>query len=286
MVTENKSNRTDGMESIHLPAPTIWPLVLGLGITLSLAGLITNASITVLGLLLSALASVGWFRNVLPHEKHEEIFAKPDAGKWATARAQAPRAPRAPAHIKGGLLATYSFISGIEAGLAGGTAMAMIATVFSLLKFHSLWYGVNLMAAGTFLSWSDPSDAFLSAFHLSGLLVGMIVHGTISVLIGMLYAALMPIFPRLSLLTGGVFTPLMWTALSYSLMESVSPIMGARVNWIWFVVSQIAYGLVACLVVNMRVKVNSAAFRALPFEQRAGLHGNDAHSDAGKEVGP
>ena len=64
---------TEHTATLHLPAPTVWPMVLGLGITMIAAGLVTNGTISLLGLVLSSMAAVGWFRNVLPHEKHEQI---------------------------------------------------------------------------------------------------------------------------------------------------------------------------------------------------------------------
>src|SRR5580704_14069976 len=60
-------------ETIHLPAPTAWPLVLAFGFTLLCAGLVTNGVISVLGGVLMVFGVVGWFRQVLPHEAHEDI---------------------------------------------------------------------------------------------------------------------------------------------------------------------------------------------------------------------
>src|ERR1700704_5735965 len=53
---------------IELPAPTAWPVVLAFGVTLIFAGLVTSAAVSFLGLLSAAIAIVGWFRDVLPHE--------------------------------------------------------------------------------------------------------------------------------------------------------------------------------------------------------------------------
>ncbi len=274
-----------GIESIHLPSPTVWPMVLALGVTLLVAGLITNAAISLLGAVFAVAASVGWFRNVLPHERHEEVHAPVSAAERAAAVAASagPRpAPAAAAHGQRRL--TYSFLSGIEAGAAGGAAMALVATAFGMVRFHSLWYAINLMAASSFLSWSNASDAFLSGFHLQGLLAGLLIHMLISVLVGLLYAATMPIFPRLSLVAGGILGPLVWTGLAFSLTKSVAPLLGARVDWLWFIVSQIAFGLTAVWIVNLRIRFLSAEFQSLPFDQRAGLHSNEAQRSAASEV--
>src|ERR1700735_4158178 len=54
---------------IELPAPTAWPLALAFGFTLMLAGLLTNASLSVLGLVLAVAGGVGWCRGGLPSDR-------------------------------------------------------------------------------------------------------------------------------------------------------------------------------------------------------------------------
>src|SRR6185436_13546150 len=58
---------------VELPAPTAWPIVLAFGTTLLFAGLVTSATISVLGAVLMIAGAVGWFRDVLPHEAHEVV---------------------------------------------------------------------------------------------------------------------------------------------------------------------------------------------------------------------
>jgi flagellar biosynthesis protein FliR len=64
----------------------------------------------------------------------------------------------------------------------------------------------------------------------------------------------------------------LWTGLAYSVLGIVSPILDQRIDWLWFTVSQCAFGLVAGFVVNLEVKVRTPQFQALPFAVRAGLH--------------
>lgn len=58
----------------------------------------------------------------------------------------------------------------------------------------------------------------------------------------------------------------------HSALGIISPILNQRINWWWFIVSQIAFGLVAGFVVNLQVKVRTPQFRSLPFAVRAGIH--------------
>jgi hypothetical protein len=64
MLTEEKREQTSGM--IKLPAPTIWPMITALGITLLCAGLVTHVAVSLVGLILALRGAVGWFREDLP----------------------------------------------------------------------------------------------------------------------------------------------------------------------------------------------------------------------------
>jgi hypothetical protein len=258
---------------IHMPMPTAWPFVLALGITLVATGMVTNVAVSVLGMVLSLAAAVGWFRAVLPEEAHEMVEAHDKPLEIASARTAIERLPVGPLHRKMIPVETFQFTTGLKGGIAGGIAMIVPATLFSLLKYHSLWYATNLMAAGGFVSWADQSDQFLAQFHMQGLFAALAIHTVASLLVGLLYGAMLPMFPRWPILTAGFLAPLLWTGLLSSVLGIVSPILNARIDWYWFVPSQIAFGLVAGYVVNLQAKVRTPQFQALPFAVRAGLHG-------------
>ena len=59
--------------TVQLPAPTVWPIVLAFGLTLIFAGLVTSVSVSILGAVLAVAGTVGWFRDILPHEAHETV---------------------------------------------------------------------------------------------------------------------------------------------------------------------------------------------------------------------
>src|SRR5206468_2816208 len=65
------SERFEGRPgTILVPGSTAAPLFTAVGVTLLLAGLVTNASVSAVGVVLFAVGAVGWFREVLPDE-HE-----------------------------------------------------------------------------------------------------------------------------------------------------------------------------------------------------------------------
>lgn len=262
--------------AIELPSPTAWPLVLALGVSLILAGMVTNIAVGLLGLLFTVAGGVGWFFEVLPQEAHEAVPVSAEQVSIGSIRTILRREPE---HLAEGEtprmilpIETFRITTGIRGGIAGGIAMIVPATLFSVLKYHSVWYAMNLLAAGGFVSWAGESNAFLSQFHMQGLLAALLIHGLTSLLVGLLYGAMLPMFPRYPIVTAGFMAPLLFTGILYSALGIVSPILNQRIDWFWFVVSQIAFGLVCGFVVNLQARVRTPQFRALSFAVRAGLH--------------
>jgi hypothetical protein len=257
---------------VVLPASTAWPMVLALGLSLVVAGMVTNAAISVLGLLATVLASIGWFRQVLPIEHHESVEVQAQLMPVVSTRPSVAQLPIDTMHRKMLPVETYKITAWIKGGIAGGIAMAIPAMLYGWIKYHSIWYAVNLLAAGGFVSWAGESNAFLAEFHLRGFLAALAIHGAVSLLVGLLYGAMLPMFPQWPILTCGFIAPFLWTGLAYSVLGIVSPILDQRIDWLWFTISQCAFGLVAGYVVNLDVKVRTPQFQALPFAVRAGLH--------------
>ena len=258
---------------VRLPSPTAWPLVLALGIALLCTGLVTSGYIGLLGLLLTICSGVGWFFQVLPEEQHVDVAVQTEEIRIVSSRTSMERLPTSDRHRKILPIETFLVSTGIKGGVVGGIAMIVPATIFSVLRYHSIWYASNLLAAGGFVSWVGASDAFLSQFHLQGLLAAIAIHGLTSLLVGLLYGAMLPMYPKYPIVTAGLVAPLLFTGILHSALGIVSPILNERIDWFWFVVSQIAFGLVCGFVVNLHTKVRTAQFQALPFAVRAGLHG-------------
>jgi hypothetical protein len=258
--------------TVQLPAPTAWPMVLALGISLMLGGMVTHWVISLLGLVMVVPAIVGWFFEVLPEEHHVYVDVHTDVVEIKSTRETLAQLPLGERHRKLLPVETFSMMSGVKGGIAGGLAMIVPAGLYGLIRYHSVWYAANLLAAGGFVSWAGESNAFLAQFHLRGLLAALAIHGLASVLIGLLYGAMLPMFPRWPILTAGFVAPFLWTGILRSALGIISPILDQRIDWWWFIVSQIAFGLVAGFVVNLHVKVRTPQFRSLPFTIRAGIH--------------
>jgi hypothetical protein len=257
-------------ETVNLPASTAWPIVLAFGITLLFAGLITTASISLLGAVLSVTGAVGWFRNVLPQENEETVEVKELPAVLTTTRREVERLPVAPELPRALLpLEIYPVSAGIKGGLAGSVAMAVLACLYGLLKQRSIWYPINLLAATAYAQELQLGGASLHAFHLGGFLLAAAIHLVTSLLVGLLYGAMLPMFPRRPILLGGLVAPILWTGLLYSILGLIDPLLNRLISWPWFIASQVAFGVVAGLVVVQQARVRVHQF--LPFMMRAGF---------------
>jgi len=264
--------------TVRLPAPTAWPLVFALGIALLLAGLITSFSVSLLGLILFVAGAVGWFQDLLPHEKHVDVPFCEEILPVATSRSRVERLPIAPDVPRVLLpLETYPISAGIKGGLAGSVGMALLACLYGVLKQHSLWYPINLLAATTYYGHHvmlEPGS--LSTFHLSSFLLASLIHLITSVLVGLLYGAMLPMVPRHPILLGGLVAPVLWTGLVHAVINLVNPLLASRVDWWWFAASQAAFGIVAGIVVMRQQRVPIKQY--IPFAVRAGI---ETHSTMG-----
>ncbi len=285
------SHDTHGAEHdgfVQLPTPTIWPFILALGISLAVAGMVTHWVITLLGVCLVVPAAVGWFFQIFPHEQHEGVAISTEIVTISSSRIASSHPSISQGRREVEPLESFSPMVGIKGGIAGGIAMTIPATIFGLLQYHSIWYPINLLAAGGFVSWAGKSDAFLAQFHPEGLAAGAAIHIFTSLLVGLLYGAMLPMFPRKPILTCGFIAPFLWTGILYTSLGVLSPILNARIHWGWFFLSQVAFGLAAGFVVNLQVKVRSESFRSLPFAVRAGLHTDQSFDieEIGKKEDP
>jgi hypothetical protein len=254
---------------IALPAPTHWPLVLAVGLTLLFAGLVTNFMVSALGMVLAVAGVLGWFRQVLPHEAHELL---PVTEEEKTIEREGRRVMRIQLPTGGrGMMPveTYPIRSGIIGGFAGGTAMIVLAEIYGIVRFHSIWYVVNLLGGAGVAGWTTPTEQQLATFHLSAFLIAVLIHTASAFLVGLLYGALLPIMPRHPIILGGLIAPALWTGLLHSILPLLNPFFDEHINWYWFALTQVGYGVVAGWVVVK--KGNIQRLRDVPLAVRLGV---------------
>lgn len=271
-------------EVVELPAPTAFPLVLAVGLTLAFAGLVTNVGVSIVGIVLTFAGCLGWFRQVLPHPKHETIPVRVEKIEFTTTRRTVARIQVDETHRARLPVHTPSVFAGVKGGIAGGIAMIVPATLYGVIGYHSIWYAVNLLGGAGVAGWTNPTLDQLTHFRLTALIVATVIHAVISLLVGLLYGAMLPMLPRHPIFLGGVIAPLLWTGLLHSSLGLINPFLDQRINWVWFVISQVAFGVVAGLVVAKQAHIYTAQY--LPFAARVGLETPGLMHERDAEDGP
>jgi len=255
--------------AIKLPSPTAWPIILAFGATLVAAGLVTNPIVSMIGAVFILAGSVGWFGQVLPSEAHVFVPVEADTVVCSTARKRVHHVYLNAKHRTYLPLETYPVIAGLKGGIAGGIAMIVPAMLYGYLAEHSIWYPINLLGGAGVAHWRNPSVADIAAFHWQGLIVATIIHCAASLLVGLLYGAMLPMLPRHPVLLGGIVAPLMWTGLLHSAMGIINPALNSHIAWGWFVASQIFFGIIAGSVVARAERIENVV--SLPAVARLGI---------------
>jgi hypothetical protein len=259
-----------GPREIEVPAPTAWPFVLAFGFTLMFTGLLTSVSVTILGTALAVAGCVGWFREVFPHEHEVIVPIVPEDLSVTTERRVVERLPVAADQLRAWLpVHTYPVSAGVKGGLAGSVAMAVLACAYGVIKAGSIWYPINLLAAVAYAQSLKLGPAQLNSFHADSFAIALILHGLVSTLVGLLYGAMLPMFARRPIVLGGLIAPVLWSGLLYTMLGLLNPLLASRIDWFWFMASQIAFGVVAGIVVVRQERVKTR--ENLPFIVRAGI---------------
>jgi len=281
LITEQSTESRPTPREIEVPAPTAWPLVLAFGSTLLFAGLVTSLSVSLFGAVLSLAGCIGWFREVFPHEHEQTVPVVAEDIRITTERRVVERVPVA--HYQRAWLPvhTYPVSAGVKGGLAGSVAMAVLACAYGVLKAGSIWYPINLLAAAVYAQSLKLGPAQLYSFHADSFAIALGLHALVSTMVGLLYGAMLPMFPRRPIVLGGLIAPVLWSALIYTMLGLLNPMLESHIDWYWFVASQVGFGIVAGLVVVRQSRMLTR--ENLPFAMRAGVEAPGMISPHGDE---
>jgi hypothetical protein len=252
------------IHTVEMPAPTAGPIVMAFGFSLVFAGMVTGGAVSVLGAFLAVAGIVGWFRDVLPHEAHESVLVQRPPEAVTSMRHEVARVELTQEMRRAWLpLEIHPISAGVKGGLAGSVAMAALAMLYGMVSGNGVWYPINLLAAGFLPASMTSTTAQLTAFHLNVFLIAIPMHLLTSLLVGLLYGAMLPMLPHRPVLLGGFIAPLLWSGLIYGILGIVNPVLDQHIHWVWFVISQMGFGIVAGLVVSRTQKIPTT--QRMPF---------------------
>jgi hypothetical protein len=147
--------------------------------------------------------------------------------------------------------------------------MAALACAYGVLKAGSIWYPINLLAASVYAQSLKVGASQLNAFHPDSFVIALGLHALISMTVGLLYGAMLPMFARRPILLGGLIGPVLWSGLLYSILSLLNPLLERHIDWLWFMASQVAFGVVAGLIVVRHPQVPTR--ENVAFAIRAGV---------------
>ena len=267
--------------SIQLPAPTFWPIVFSFGVTLLAAGVVTQWVVSVVGFILALRGAFGWWKDVIPHEHHEEVPIDPKhrpAPILVEMRSvvrmklgEGQHRERIPTEV-------HPYSAGIVGGLAGGAVMAGLACLYGLIAEHSIWYPINLLAGAVIPSMGSETVAQLKQFDGLAFVAAVVGHSVLSCLVGVLYAVMLPMFPKYAPFWAGILMPLFWSGLVATTLNILNPVLNTRISWPWFVVCQLGFGLVGGYIIARSTSIHTMqtwSFAERAFLETPGLHRTD-----------
>jgi hypothetical protein len=147
--------------------------------------------------------------------------------------------------------------------------MAVLACAYGVLKVGSIWYPINLLAGAVYSESLKLGPEQLKLFHADSFLIALGLHALLSTLVGLLYGVMLPMFPQRPIVLGGLIAPVLWSGLLYTMLGLLNPLLEKHINWYWFTASQVAFGVVAGLVVVRQTRMTT--YENLSFAVRAGV---------------
>jgi len=245
---------------IEMPAPTFWPMVFAFGIALLMAGIVTHWAVSIVGFLIAARAAAGWWKTVIPHEHHEAVVIETErrpapirVGARSVVRlklGEGGHRVRVPEEI-------HPYSAGFWGGLAGGAVMAALACLYGLVAYHSIWYPINLLSGVVIPDLGSETVEQLRKFNGLAFAAALVGHGAISILVGVLYAVMMPMFPKYAPFWAGVLMPVFWSGLVATSLNFINPALNSRISWPWFVVCQLGFGVVGGYVIARSTSIRT-----------------------------
>ena len=253
-MSSEPAKSSDSPQSVRMPAPTVAPLVMALGIALAALGVATSYAFLLVGAILFVLSLGTWVSHLLPGRGHHvepwvepALRAQPVSGAAGGVQQVRPGMPgyrlRLPERV-------HPLSAGIKGGIVGGLVMPIPALIYCLVNGRGIWLPINLLAGMVLPGVGESGVEDLETFRPTLFAMGAAIHVSVSLVLGLIYGVLMPMLPKVRkpLAWGAVLMPLFWTALSFVALGFFNPGVRVRIDWPWFVVSQFIFGIVAALV--------------------------------------
>lgn len=138
----------------------------------------------------------------------------------------------------------YPYKVGVTGGALGGSAMVAVALIYGVVSGRGIWLPVNLVGATLILDLQGAPLEKLAEFNAAALIVGVILHATISIGIGFVFAVLLPTLPGPPVIWSLTVGSLLWALASLLILPALNPTMAEHVDVPSFLIAHLVYGIV------------------------------------------
>ena len=157
----------------------------------------------------------------------------------------------------------------MKGGLAGSVAMAVLACAYGVLKAGSIWYPDQSARGSPSIAQSlKLGPAQLNSFHADSFAIALVLHVLVSTARWIAVRRDASHVARRPIVLGGLIAPVLWSGLLYTISRLLNPMLESHIDWFWFIASQVAFGIVAGLVVVRQASDADARERVVCYTRR------------------
>jgi hypothetical protein len=133
----------------------------------------------------------------------------------------------------------YRILDGLTGGIIGGVLMGMVSMVlFPLLAIGGFWQPMNLISGVISQGWG-----LIAGFSPMPVLIGMMLHLTLSAVLGGIFAWIASRTVGNAVLKAVVASLLIWAVAGFLVLPWVNPIMSMIFPQWLFALAHVMYGL-------------------------------------------
>lgn len=260
-MSDSETAETFERDHVSLPAPTAWPLAVGVSISVLSAGVFMNPIFGLIGAILLLISIAGWIGQLAPGKGHTDVPYLPESERAAVV----VRSNRTISQPRQGFPSNrnrfpeeiYPYSASAKGGLIAGLVMAVLAIAHGLVIGRGLFFNLNLLSAVILRRFNDGDLERLQQFDPTALIVALCIHIVASVSIGLIFGLILPMLPISPLYWAGIIGPLLWSGLMHGLMGVINPVMNEYIDWPWFVVCQLGFGLTLGWYISREEKIKA-----------------------------
>lgn len=149
----------------------------------------------------------------------------------------------------------YPYQAGIVGGVVAGVVMALVMAGWGAATGRGIWFPVNLIAATVLRHLQNEPLEMLSQFYLAGAVVGTLIHLGLSMVLGFVFAMLLPTLPGSAVVWSVIISPILWFVAQYLALPLMNPRMYALIDHPSFAIAHVVYSAILGWWISRTTKI-------------------------------